>query len=112
MTTATARFKTAVAWAALLTCLTLPVLAQPGAQKPPSPPPAEARDPLGRDTPRGTITRFNEAAHRKEFAAAAQYMQATAGQRRSADELADDLTQLIDRYYLEPITSISDEPDG
>jgi MscS family membrane protein len=112
MTAANAWFRTAVAWAALLTWLTLPLLAQPGAQKPPPQPPAEARDPLGRDTPRGTITGFNEAAHRKDFVAAAQYMQATAAQRRSVDVLADHLTQLIDRYYLEPITSISDEPDG
>jgi MscS family membrane protein len=112
MTTATARLGAAVAWAAFSFWLALPALAQPEAQKPQPPPPAEARDPLGRDTPRGTITGFNQAAHRKDFVAAAQYMQATAAQRRNLETLADDLTQLIDRYYLEPITSISDVPDG
>jgi MscS family membrane protein len=112
MTTATARSWAAVARSALLVSLSLPVLAQPAAQKGQPPPPVEAHDPLGRDTPRGTITGFNQAVHRKDFVGAAQYLQATAAQRRNAETLAGDLTELIDRYYLEPITSISDEPDG
>jgi MscS family membrane protein len=112
MTTATARFRIAVACVALLISLTPSVLAQPSAQKPQPSPPAEAADPLGRDTPRGTIVGFNQAAHRKDFVAAAQYLQATATQKRNAETLADDLTELIDRYYLEPITSISDAADG
>jgi MscS family membrane protein len=112
MTTATERFGAAVAWAALLVSLSLPVLAQPGAQKPQLPPPAEAHDPLGRDTPRGTITGFNQAAHREDFVVATQYLQTTAAQRQNAGTLAGDLMQLLDRYYLEPITSISDTPEG
>ncbi len=104
----------AVAWAALLVSLTLPVLAQPAKPAPekPSPPPSDARDPLGRHTPRGTIIGFNEAAHRKDFVGAAQYLQATAAQRRNAEELAADLMELLDRYYVESITAISDMPDG
>jgi len=92
--------------------MTLPVLAQPAPQKPQPPSSAEARDPLGRDTPRGTITGFNQAAHRKDFVAAAQYLQTTAAQRRNAERLAGDLMELIDRYYQESIASISDVPDG
>src|SRR5262245_55365598 len=115
MTTARARFTLALAWAALLVSLTVPALAQPAKpapQKPPSPAAEEPRDPLGRHTPRGTITGFNEAAHRKDFVGAGQYLQATATQRRNAEELVGDLMELLDRYYIESITAISDTPDG
>ena len=113
MVTTTARFRAAVACIALVVTLALPVLAQPGPQKAQAPPPAaDVHDPLGRDTPRGTITGFNQAAHRKDVVAAAQYLQTTAAQRRNAEKLVVDLMELLDRYFLEPITSISDVPDG
>ena len=43
---------------------------------------------------------------------AAQYMQVTESQRRNTETLARNLKDLMDRYFSEPITSISDSPDG
>jgi len=71
-----------------------------------------APDPLGRTTPRGTIAAFIRAVDRDDFVAAAQYMQVTESQRRNTPALARDLKSLMDRYFSEAITSISDAPDG
>lgn len=83
-------------------------------QKPETPSPAkqEATDPFNRDTPRGTIAGLNQAVHRQDFAVAGQYLQTTPSQRHNTDRLARDLTDLIDRFYVEPITALSDSPDG
>ena len=53
-------------------------LPQVPSSAPPAPPaaPAAPADPLGRDTPRGTITGFNMAAHRDDLEVAARYLQA------------------------------------
>jgi MscS family membrane protein len=83
-------------------------------QKPETPSPAkqEATDPFNRDTPRGTIAGLNQAVHRHDFVVAAQYLQTTPAQRHNTEQLARDLTDLIDRFYVEPITALSDSPDG
>ena len=105
------------AWAAALwVVLALPAAAQipvPGSSK--TSPPAqqeEAPDPLGRSTPRGTITAFTLAAHRGDFVSAARYMQVTAKQRPNTEALARDLNELMDRYYRGPVSAISNSPDG
>jgi MscS family membrane protein len=85
------------------------------AQNPPNSPATatSARtDPLGRDTPRGTIAGFNLAVHRDDFLSAARYLQVTPAQRANTEPLARDLTELIDRHYIEPITALSDVPEG
>lgn len=69
-------------------------------------------DPLGRSTPRGTITAFIRAVHRSDFVSAARYMQLTPKQRQNVDVLALDLKELMDRYFSRPITSISESPAG
>ena len=101
-------------WIALLVIgLALPAAAQTRPQTPEAPPRAAApSDPFDRDTPRGTITGFNQAVHREDFVAAARYIQLTPAQRPNAERLARDLTYLIDRYYTEPITAMSNEPEG
>jgi MscS family membrane protein len=91
----------------------LPPSAQTGAQGSQKPPATtETSDPLGRETPRGTIAGFNLAVHREDFDSAARYMQLTPALRPNSEELARDLTDLIDRHYLEPITSLSSAPEG
>jgi MscS family membrane protein len=95
-----------------LACLAQPALAQTGGQRPESPAPKAVTDPFGRDTPRGTIAGLNAAVHRDDFVAAARYLQLTPSQRANVEPLARDLTQLIDRYYTDPITSLSDAPEG
>jgi MscS family membrane protein len=98
---------------ALVVSVALPVAAQRGKKPDPAPPAAERPvDPLGRDTPRGTITGFNQAVHRGDFTTAARYMQLTPALRRNLGPLASDLTDLIDRYYTAPIASLSAEPEG
>ncbi len=107
------RLCTAVAATVLVMGLALPAAAQVGAQTTQtSPAPAEARDPLGRETPRGTIVGFNLAVHREDFVSAVRYMQILAAQDQNAERLARDLADLIDRYFTEPITALSDAPDG
>lgn len=98
----------------LLIALAFPAGAQtPGHQSAQSPTPAEhVEDPLGRSTPRGTITGFNLAVHRNDFVSAALYMQLSAAQRANTEELARDLTDLMDRYFIHQITTVSALPDG
>ena len=81
-----------------------------GAKAPESQPQVE--DPLGRGNPRGAITAFTDAVHRGDFAAAERTMQLTAAQRARAKELALALSELMDRYYDQGVTTISGSPDG
>jgi MscS family membrane protein len=76
------------------------------------PPPAQSVDPLGRSTPRGTISSFIRAVERDDDVLAARYLQVNESQRRSVATLARDLKALMDRFFSEPITSVSDSPDG
>jgi MscS family membrane protein len=85
--------------------------AQP-ASSPQATPASEPTDPFGRTTPRGTITGLNLAVHKEDFVSAALYMQLTPSLRKKAEQLARDLTALIDHYYVDPITSISGAPEG
>ena len=73
---------------------------------------AQVEDPLGRSTPRGTITAFTEAVHRGDFVAAARTMQLPPSQRVSTEELASGLSELMDRYFDQGVTTINGTPDG
>ena len=85
----------------------------PGPASQVSPPAAQQpADPLERTTPRGTFSGFIRAVDREDYVLAARYLQVTESQRRSTKPLARDLKALMDRYFSEPITSISDSPDG
>ena len=77
-----------------------------------SPSAQQAPDPLGRETPRGTIIGFTSAVRRGDFVVAQGYMQLTPRQRRSAETLARDLAELLDRYYTRRVTELSDLPTG
>jgi MscS family membrane protein len=94
--------------------LALPAIAQiPGASSSQTSPPAEqAVDPLGRDTPSGTILGFNLAVRRGDLVSAAQYMQLTPSQRGNAEALARQLNELVDRYFAQPITALSTSRSG
>lgn len=70
------------------------------------------RDPYARETPRRAIAAFVGAVHRGNMAVAARYLQLAPAQRGNADDLAQDLVEVVDRYFLLPLTAISDEPDG
>jgi MscS family membrane protein len=94
--------------------LTHPVGAQiPGAGgQATAPSQQQAADPLERTTPRGTISAFIRAVQRDDYVLAARYLQVNESQRRSTEPLARDLKSLMDRYFSEPITSVSDSPEG
>src|SRR5215470_19697831 len=102
--------------ALLLAALNLPSAAQIPALLKPQPKstdqPEHVVDPLGRSAPRGTIAGFIRAIHRDDFVAAASYMQLTPHQKPNAEVLARDLSELMDRYFIEPIAQISDSPAG
>ena len=78
-------------------------------QAPASP---QATDPLERTTPRGTIGGFIRAMEREDYVLAAKYLQVNESQRRSSELLSRNLKALMDRFFSEPITSISDSPEG
>jgi MscS family membrane protein len=86
----------------------------PGTTSPPSTAPQQEQrvDLLGRTTPRATIAAFMRAAGRGDYVSAARYMEVTEGQRRNTERLARDLKFLMDRYFSEAVTSISDSPEG
>ena len=94
--------------------LALSAIAQiPGTTSSQTPAPAEQTvDPLGRDTPSGTILGFNLAVRRGDLVSAAQYMQLTPGQRGNAETLARQLNELVDRYFAQPITALSASRSG
>jgi len=102
---------TVVALCALVLALVAPA-AQTEGQSPPDPTkPAAAADPYGRTTPRGTITGLGQAVNHQD-ASAVRYLQLTAAQRPQAEQLARDLSGLIERYFLAPLTTLSDVPEG
>ena len=49
---------------------------------------------------------------RDDYVLASRYLQVNDSQRRNTDRLARDLKSLMDRYFSEAITSVSDAPEG
>lgn len=80
--------------------------------EPPSASQQQPRDPLGRDTPRDAITSFIRAVERDDFVSAARYLEVTEAQRRHTEELSRDLKALMDRYFSQALTTVSDSPSG
>lgn len=69
-------------------------------------------DPLGRNTPRGTLTGFMQAAQKGDTDTAAQYLQLP----RQASEvdalrMVDDLKTLLDHAFLGRLVAVTDNPD-
>jgi MscS family membrane protein len=78
----------------------------PAAQAPES---EAGTDPLGRRTPRGTVTGFIEAARQGEMERAAQYLDVRG---QSAQELARQLFVVLDARLPARLMRISDAPEG
>lgn len=107
---------------ARLACLWLALVLLPAAAQIPFPRPAAspaqaageaaARDPLDRSTPRRTVSAFIRAAHRDNMATAVQYLQGSARQPARAERQARDLIALMDRHFHQPLSTISDAPEG
>jgi MscS family membrane protein len=80
-----------------------------GSANQPAPPP----DPLGRDTPNGTIYGFLHAAQAGNYSVAAQYLQMTNAKRAAqGEELATKLKSVMDRAFSGNLRLISNLPEG
>jgi MscS family membrane protein len=100
---------------AVVACAWLATLNTPiSAQSKPSSGPAQTapRDPLGRESPFGTIANFSNAAERGDFTLAAQFLQAGGRSPQVVQELAADLSDLLDRYFTQPLASVSRSAGG
>ncbi|MGZ4819525.1 MAG: mechanosensitive ion channel family protein [Terriglobales bacterium] len=75
--------------------------------------PATPADPLGRDTPSGTVFGFLQAAQAGNYKTAADYLQMSAVRRQSLGPgLASKLKVLMDRAYVGSLRTISTRPEG
>ena len=76
-------------------------------------PPKPAQDPLGRDTPYGTVFRFLQAVQTGNYSTAAQYLQMTNARRLSqGEDVASKLKVVMDRTFTGDLRRISNQPDG
>ncbi len=94
---------------------TLSAQSLPGVLKgvPPVQEPVTPADPLGRDTPSGTVFGFLQAAQAGNYKTAADYLQMSAVRRQSLGPgLASKLKVLMDRAYVGSLRTISTRPEG
>src|SRR5579863_568357 len=110
-------------YAVRVTCVsTLAAVSVFAAAPPGSPPnnstdkPGEAHDPLNRDTPQSSVFSFLEACRAKDYARALRYMDLEAlpqAQRlKDGSQLAQQLSQVLDRDARFDIGALSPERDG
>ena len=88
----------------------VPPAAPASAQAPASAPAAPPPDALGRDTPRGSVLGFLDAAGKGEDEIAAQYLSTRLG--KPATTLAHQLFVVLDARLPARLTQVSDSPDG
>ena len=82
------------------------------AAQPQAPTPASA-DPLGRETPSGTVLGFLQAAQAGDYRTAADYLQLSAVRRQSlGPDLAEKLKVLMDRAFVGSLRRLSTNPEG
>jgi len=75
--------------------------------------PATPADPLGRDTPSGTVLGFLQAAQAGNYKNAADYLQMSAVRRQSqGPALARELKVLMDRAFVGSLRRLSTRPEG
>jgi MscS family membrane protein len=81
----------------------------------PAPGPANQapQDPLGRDTPSGTVFGFLQAAQSGNYSTAAQYLQmSTARRLAQGEDLASKLKAVMDRAFMGNLRGISNQREG
>ena len=75
--------------------------------------PTSASDPLGRETPSGTVLGFLQAAQAGDYRSAADYLQMSAARRQSqGSDLAEKLKFLMDRAFVGSLRRLSTNPEG
>jgi MscS family membrane protein len=74
---------------------------------------AAPADPLGRETPSGSLFGFLQAAQNGNYSTAAQYLQMSPAKRQAeGEELARKLKVVVDRAFQGSLNRISKLPDG
>jgi len=75
--------------------------------------PTSASDPLGRETPSGTVLGFLQTAQAGDYRSAADYLQMSAARRQSqGPDLAEKLKFLMDRAFVGSLRRLSTNPEG
>jgi len=75
--------------------------------------PAKAADPLGRETPSGTVLGFLQAAQAGNYKNAADYLQMSAARRQSlGPDVARKFKVLMDRAFVGSLRGLSTRPEG
>jgi MscS family membrane protein len=104
--------------ASLLGLMPAPLAAQsvnnllPNATQP-HPPASASADPLGRETPSGTVLGFLQAAQAGDYRTAADYLQMSAARRQSqGPDQAEKLKVLMDRAFVGSLRRLSTNPEG
>ena len=113
------KFSKAIAFLALALAACLPLSAQSPLSQilqpsaPASASPKTPADPLGRDTPYGTVFGFLQAAQSGNYSIAAQYLQMSAARHQTEGEaLATNLKVVMDRAFAGSLKNVSTEPEG
>jgi len=83
----------------------------PGATPAPPPPPEVPKDSLGRTSPRGTVLGFLAVTQKGEYDVAAQYLN-TRLHGKAAEDLARQLSVVLDRRLPARLNQLSDKPEG
>src|SRR5579864_2607028 len=84
-----------------------------GSNETKKPAPPGPTDPLGRDTPNGTLFGFLQAMQNGSYLTAAQYLQMSPTRRAKEGELvAKELKALLDEAFVGSLRSISTSPEG
>jgi MscS family membrane protein len=73
--------------------------------------PATELDPLGRETPRGTVIGFLKSTQREDYATTARYMQLYRGQEVDFPELSKEMRALYPNFQGS-LNLLSDDPEG
>src|SRR5262245_26303262 len=100
----------------LIVCAGLLTVGTPAAAQAPKPAapeaPKPAPDPLGRESPFGTITGFSSAVHRHDLPVATRYLQRERRSTQQLEDLSEDLSDLLDRYFTERLSALSTASTG
>ena len=75
--------------------------------------PAAPNDPLGRQTPNGTLFGFLQATQAGDYRTAAQYLQMSPARRDAqGEQIATELKEVLDRAFVGSLRAISTNPEG
>ena len=86
------------------------ILPSPAKEKATTP---SAPDPLGRETPNGTLFGFLQAVQAENFPTAAQYLQLSPARRASqGEQIATELKVVLDSAFVGSLRTISTNPEG